>query len=113
MACFHLILKIILEGFPGGSVVKNLPANAGDMNLIPDPERSHMPWGNEIHAPQWLSLCSRAKEAQPLSPRAATIEACMPESLCSATRETPLQWGAHTPQLENNPLAATREKPTQ
>ena len=22
-------------GFPGGSVVKNLPANAGDMGLIP------------------------------------------------------------------------------
>ena len=25
-------------GFPGGSVVKNLPANAGDMRLIPGPE---------------------------------------------------------------------------
>ena len=24
-------------GFPGGSVVKNLPANAGDMRLIPGP----------------------------------------------------------------------------
>ena len=23
-------------GFPGGSVVKNLPANAGDVSLIPD-----------------------------------------------------------------------------
>ena len=31
------------EGFPGGSVVKNLPANAGDTALIPDPGRSHMP----------------------------------------------------------------------
>ena len=28
--------------FPGGSVVKNPPANAGDMGLIPDPGRSHM-----------------------------------------------------------------------
>ena len=27
----------------GGSVVKNLPANAGDMGSIPDPGRSHMP----------------------------------------------------------------------
>ena len=26
--------------FPGGSVVKNLPVNAGDMGSIPDPERS-------------------------------------------------------------------------
>ena len=29
-----------LEGFPGGSVVKNLPANAGDMGLIPGSGRS-------------------------------------------------------------------------
>ena len=28
------------EGFPGGSVVKNLTASAGDMGLIPDPGRS-------------------------------------------------------------------------
>ena len=27
-------------GFPGGSVVKNLPANTGDMGLIPDLGRS-------------------------------------------------------------------------
>ena len=26
--------------FPGGSVVKNLPANAGDTGLIPGPENS-------------------------------------------------------------------------
>ena len=34
------------KGFPGGSVVKNLPANAGDTGSTPDPERSHMPWSN-------------------------------------------------------------------
>ena len=28
--------------FPGGAVVKNLPANAGDMGLSPGPGRSHM-----------------------------------------------------------------------
>ena len=27
-------------GFPGGSAVNNLPANAGDMNSIPESERS-------------------------------------------------------------------------
>ena len=27
-------------GFPGGSVVKNPPANAGDEDLIPGPRRS-------------------------------------------------------------------------
>ena len=30
----------IIEGFPGGSVVKNLPANAEDTGLIPDAGRS-------------------------------------------------------------------------
>ena len=34
------------QGFPGGSVFKNLPANAGDMGLIPDLGRSYMLWRN-------------------------------------------------------------------
>ena len=34
------------EGFPGGAVVKNPPANAGDAGLIPGPGRSHMPRSN-------------------------------------------------------------------
>ena len=34
------------RGFPGGSVVKNNPANAGDTDLISDPEISHMPRSN-------------------------------------------------------------------
>ena len=29
-------------GFPGGAVVKNLPANAGDKVSSPGPGRSHM-----------------------------------------------------------------------
>ena len=33
-------------GFPGGAVVKNLPANAGDTGSIPGPGRSHMPQSN-------------------------------------------------------------------
>ena len=32
--------------FPGGAVVKNQPANAGDMGSIPGPGRSHMLWSN-------------------------------------------------------------------
>ena len=35
-----------LRGFPGCSVVKNLPANVGDMGSIPDPGRSYMLQGN-------------------------------------------------------------------
>ena len=34
------------EGFPGGTVVKNPPANAGDTGSIPGPGRSHMPRSN-------------------------------------------------------------------
>ena len=31
---------------PGGSVVKNLPVNARDTGLIPDPRRSYVPESN-------------------------------------------------------------------
>ena len=34
------------QDFPGGAVVKNSPANAGDMGSSPDLGRSHMPWSN-------------------------------------------------------------------
>ena len=40
------VSKEVIEGFPGVSVVKDPPANAGDMGLIPDLGRSHMPWSN-------------------------------------------------------------------
>ena len=40
------VLKSFRKGFPGGSMVKNLPANAGDTGSIPGPGRSHMPWSN-------------------------------------------------------------------
>jgi len=33
----ELIKLLIKLGFPDGSVVKNLPANAGDTGLIPQP----------------------------------------------------------------------------
>ena len=33
-------------GFPGGAVVKNLPANAGDTGSSPGLGRSHMPRSN-------------------------------------------------------------------
>ena len=48
----------VIEGFPGGSGVKNPHASAGDTGSIPDPGRSHMPRSNEARAPQLLSLYS-------------------------------------------------------
>ena len=38
----HLDSIADIAGFPGGSVVKNPPANAGDVGSIPDPGNSHM-----------------------------------------------------------------------
>ena len=53
---FMFILQIILiknnsfkkawGGFPGGAVVENLPANAGDTGSSPGLGRSHMPRSN-------------------------------------------------------------------
>ena len=56
-------------GFPGGSVVKKLPANAEDTGSTPGPSRSHVPISDQTHAPQLLNLCSRAGELQLLNPR--------------------------------------------
>ena len=40
-SAFYLLLKQNEGGFPGGTVVKKPPANAGDTGLIPGPGRSH------------------------------------------------------------------------
>ena len=60
--------------FPGGPAVKNPPAYEGDMGLIPGPGRFYVLWGNWAQVPQLLS------------PSAATTEANMPWSPCSAMR---------------------------
>ena len=39
-------LKTFSLGFPGGPVVGNLPASAGDTGSSPGPGRSHMSWSN-------------------------------------------------------------------
>ena len=46
-ACLRLKLRHQVVGdFPGGAVVENLPANAGDTASSPGPGRSHMPRSN-------------------------------------------------------------------
>ena len=47
--------------FPGGPLVKNLPANAGDMGSIPASGRFHMQQSNRSHELQLL---------KPVHPRA-------------------------------------------
>ena len=44
------VIKTVWLGFPGGAVVENLPANAGDTGSGPGLGRSHMPqssWARE------------------------------------------------------------------
>ena len=41
-----LVLILLWRGFPGGAVVKNPPANAGDTGSSPGLGRSHMPRSN-------------------------------------------------------------------
>ena len=55
-------------GFPGGAVVKNPPAKAGDTGSSPGLGRSYMPRSNKARAPQLLSLRSRAREPHLLKP---------------------------------------------
>ena len=62
--------------FPGGAVVKNPPASAGDTGLIPGLGRSHLlrsklsPYTTttEARVPQLLSLRCRTREPQLLKP---------------------------------------------
>ena len=77
------------QDFPFGAVVKNLPANAGDMGSSPGPRRSHLPWSNKARAPQLLSLRSRACKPQLLSPRATITEARVPRARAPQRRAAP------------------------
>ena len=89
MATYYFI-----AGFPGGLVVKNLPANAGDTDLIPDLGRSQMPTTEK------LSPCTTTTE--PEHPRAQALQ-----------EEKPPQWEALTLQLliEKSPCWPQLEKP--
>ena len=57
-----------IPNFPGGAVDRNPPANAGDMRLIPDLGRLHMPWSSQAPVPKLERLCSRAYEPELLNP---------------------------------------------
>ena len=80
---------MLWRGFPGGAVVKNPPANAGDTGSNPVLGRSHMPRSNYASAPQLLSLCSRARESQLLSPRATATEARTPRARAPQQEKPP------------------------
>ena len=77
---YNLYFKNMWD-FPGGPVVKNPPAKAGDIGSIPTP--------GSPHAGEQLSPCSRVREPQLMSPWATTTEARMPRA-CSLQGEKPM-----------------------
>ena len=74
-------LKSQLKDFPGGPVVKKLPASGGDPGLIPGLGRSHMLQSNQACVPQLLSLCSTTAETVSCGTKACapTAHALQPE----------------------------------
>ena len=58
---WHVSVLIMGRDFPGGTVVKNLPANAGNMGSSPGPGRSHVPRRTPRAAEQ-LSQCATTTE---------------------------------------------------
>ena len=83
---FHICSSKDVPYFPGGAVVENPPANAGDAGSSPGLGRSHMPQSNWAREPQLLSLrvwslCSATREAAiARGPRTAMKSGpCLPE----------------------------------
>ena len=76
-------------------MVKNLPANAVDAGSSPGLGRSHMPQSNWARSPQLLSLRSRAREPQLLSPHATTTEAHVPRACAPQQEATAKEKPAH------------------
>ena len=100
-------LKLISMGFPGGAVVENLPANAGDTGSSPGLGRSHMPRSSWAREPQLLSLrvwslCSATGEA-------TTVRS--PRTAMKSGPRTAMKSGPRLPQLEK--ALARTEDPTQ
>ena len=82
--------KLPFQGFPGGAVVEDLPASAGDTGLSPGLGGSHMSRSGWAREPQLLSL--------------------RVWSLCSAMRDRDSERPVHSDE-EWPPLATTGESP--
>ena len=67
--------------FPGDTVDKILPANAGDIGLIADLEKPHMPGATKL-------VCHNYRAQEPTTAEARVLRACAQQ------QEKPLQWKA-------------------
>ena len=99
--------------FPGGTVVKGPPANAGDTGSSPGLGRSRVPWSSWAHASQLLILHSGAHGSQ--LPRPTYLEPilCNKRGRCT---ERPVhcseEWPC-SPQLEEGWHAAVKTQHSQ
>ena len=93
--------KLQSLGFPGGSVVKNVAANAGETGSIPGWGRSHMRWNTTTQEQQLLEC---ALEPGSHSYWAHVLQLLKPERPKDHTpqQEKPWQWEAHAPWVENS-----------
>ena len=87
-------------GIPGGAVVKNPPANAGDTGSSPGLGRSHMPRSNYAGVPKLLSLRSRAWAYAPRLMKAACLEPVLREATAVRSPRTAMKGSPRSPQLE-------------
>ena len=103
------------SGFPGGAVVENLPANAGDTGSSPGLGGSHMPRSSWAHEPQLLSL--RVWSLCPATGGAAIVKGphtamkSGPRTAMKSGPRTAMKSGPRLPQLEK--ALARTEDPTQ
>ena len=112
-ATVHGVARVGYNSATNPPVVKNLPANAGDMGSIPGPGRFRMSGSNYTWVPQLLSLGSTAQVLQLLKPvRLKPVvhnkEATAMRSPCVMTKSNP-----QSPQLEKACPACSHEDPAQ
>ena len=92
-------------GFPGGSVVKKLPANAGDMGLI---LLGGDPTCLKATKPLCLNYWACAQEPESCN-SSAHVKTTHPRA-CALLQEKPPHWEDQAPQLENSPCSPQVEK---
>ena len=100
-------------GFPGGTMDRNLPANAGDTGLIPGPGKflvlAHVPRATKARAPPLLKpVHSRVQEPQLLSPVLQLLKPMRLEP-GSATRQASTVSSLRTA-AKTRPCSLQREK---
>ena len=101
-------IKILFLGFPGGAVVGNLPAGAGDTGSSPGLGGSHMPRSSWAREPRLLSL--RVWSLCPATGGAAIVKG--PRTTMKSGPRTAMKSGPHLPQLEKALTRKLRD-PTQ